>query len=33
MILYESEIEQTIIDLLRDENGYSLAYEPTYWKP
>ncbi len=28
MILYESEIEQITFELLRDENGYSLAYGP-----
>ena len=28
MILYESEIEQITLELLRDENGYTLAYGP-----
>lgn len=28
MILYESEIEQITLELLRDENGYSIAYGP-----
>ena len=28
MILYESEIEQVTLELLRDESGYSLAYGP-----
>jgi len=28
MILYESEIEQITLELLRDENGYAVAYGP-----
>ncbi|MGB4595199.1 MAG: type I restriction endonuclease, partial [Anaerolineaceae bacterium] len=28
MILYESEIEQVTLNLLRDESGYSLAFGP-----
>jgi type I restriction enzyme R subunit len=28
MILYESEIEQITLELLRDENGYTIAYGP-----
>ena len=28
MILYESEIEQCTLELLRDESGYNLAYGP-----
>ena len=28
MILYESEIEQITLQLLRDENGYTLLYGP-----
>ncbi|MFH1883877.1 MAG: hypothetical protein ABIL62_14365, partial [Planctomycetota bacterium] len=27
-ILYESEIEQMALDLLRDENGYTILYGP-----
>lgn len=32
MILYESEIEQITMELLRDENGYALAYGPDIQK-
>ena len=28
MILYESEIEQIALELLRDENGYTVLYGP-----
>ena len=28
MILYESEIEQLALDLLRDENGYEIRFGP-----
>ena len=32
MILYESEIERITLDLLRDENGHALAYDPDLFK-
>ena len=28
MILYESEIEEFALELLRDENGYAVLYGP-----
>ena len=28
MIIYESEIEQISLELLRDENGYAILYGP-----
>lgn len=28
MTIFESEIEQLALELLRDENGYAIAYGP-----
>ena len=32
MILYESEIEEFALELLRDENGYAVLYGPDLLK-